>query len=67
LIRTNAKKSTTNSNRKTLTAEIFCKTEVENVIPPTKASTIAAKIPSIEMYSFSTPFICFCEPVKKTL
>lgn len=61
LIRTNAKKSTINNKRKTLTAEIFCKTDVENVIPPTKASTIEANIPSIDIYYFSTPFICFCK------
>ena len=32
-----------------LTADIFCRTDVENVIPPTNANTIAANIPSIEI------------------
>jgi len=32
-------------------------TEEEKVIPPTKANTIDAKIPKIEIYSFSIPLI----------
>ena len=35
-----------------------CKTDVEKVKPPTKANTIAAKIPSIVIYSFSI-FLAF--------
>lgn len=57
LIKTNARRSITISNRYILTPEIFCKTEEENVIPPTNARTIEANIPKIEIYSFSTPLI----------
>ena len=39
---------------------MLCKTDVENVIPPTNAKTIEANIPSIDIYSLSTPFTCCC-------
>ena len=53
LTRINAKKSITNNNLYILMPDMFCKTDVEKVIPPTKASTMEAKMPSIDIYSFS--------------
>lgn len=39
---------------------MFCNIEDEKVIPPTKAKTIDAKIPNMDIYSFSIPFTsCF--------
>lgn len=50
-MRTNAKKSIVNNNLYILAADMLCKTDVENVIPPTNAKTIEANIPSIDIYS----------------
>ena len=60
LIRVNANKSTIKINRYILTDPIFWSTDEENVIPPTKARTMAANMPNIVIYSFSIPFSSNC-------
>ena len=63
LNKTKANRSVTINNRKILALAILFKTEVENVIPPTKARMTEANIPRIDTYSFSTPCIVFPNPI----
>ena len=48
LNKTKANRSVTINNRKILALAILFKTDVENVIPPTKARMIEANIPRID-------------------
>ena len=57
LIKINPNKSTIARSLYILTPIIFCNTEVEKVMPPTKARTMDAKIPRIDICSFSIPLI----------
>lgn len=59
LTRINAKKSITNNNLYILMPDMFCKTDVEKVIPPTKASTMEAKNAKYRYIFFFDTFYLF--------
>lgn len=66
-IKTPASITTTNKILNILEFEIFSKTDVENDIPPVKATTIDAKIPKIVMYCFCISSVSIVSSIFKML